>query len=221
MIIHGALVAGENEKFVKFYKNKKKSDWGTTNASFADRNKKYGAESVEIKVPVLDFNALLKNYSCPYYMKVDIEGSDMVCLQKLMSTRCRPKYISIESEKVDFDRLIQEFNTLESLGYSKFFIQQQASIGSSKIPQNSMEGRYIDQKFYKGMTGPFGSDLGSDWLSKQDAINCYKKIFRSYKYFGDNSVLMKLFLAKYILFIVSKITGKPLPGWYDTHAQHG
>jgi hypothetical protein len=48
VIIHGALVAGENEKYVKFYKNKKKSDWGTTNASFADRNEKYGAESVEI-----------------------------------------------------------------------------------------------------------------------------------------------------------------------------
>jgi hypothetical protein len=122
---------------------------------------------------------------------------------------------------VDFDRLIREFNTLESLGYSKFFIQQQASISSSKIHLNSVEGRLIDSKFFKGSSGPFGSDLGSDWLSKQDAINCYKKIFKSYKYFGDNSVLMKLPYAKYILFIVSKITGKPLPGWYDTHAQHG
>ena len=219
MLVHGAIVADDNQTFVKFFKNLKKSDWGTTVASFADRNKRYGANSIEIDVPVVDFKALLKTYGCPYYIKIDIEGSDAACLQKLLSSCCRPKYISIESEKVDFGKLIQELNSLESLGYLKFYIQQQATIGKCAVPPNSIEGSYVDQSFVKGMSGPFGSDLGSSWLSKQDAVDAYKQIFKSYKYFGDNSVLMKLPLAKYILFIVSKLVGKPLPGWYDTHAQ--
>ena len=219
VIIHGAVVDDDNQKFVKFYKNKKKSDWGTIIESFADRNTKYGAKSVEIAVPVVDFKDLFKNFDCPHYIKIDIEGSDIFCLTRLLSTRCRPKYISIESEKIDFIKLIQELNLLESLGYTKFFIQQQATIYKSAVPLNSSEGTYVDQTFVKGMSGPFGSDLGSNWLSKQDAVDAYKKIFKSYKYFGDNSVLIKFPLAKYILFTVSKLVGKPLPGWYDTHAQ--
>ncbi len=31
----------------------------------------------------------------PYYMKIDIEGADILCLKSLLKTKERPTYISV------------------------------------------------------------------------------------------------------------------------------
>jgi len=217
-IIHGAVIDDDTQKSIKFYKNIKESVWGTAVKTWADRNAMFGAESVEIEVPVVNFNELLNTYGCPYYLKIDIEGMDIVCLKKLLLCDCRPKFVSIESEKVDFAALIEEFNIFRSLGYEKFFIKQQHNINFDSVPLNSLEGDYINYKFLRGSTGLFGTDLGSNWLSREDAIQTYKNIFRDYKYFGDTSVLTKYRLGKHIRRILQTIFRRPLPGWYDTHA---
>ncbi|SIT47479.1 conserved hypothetical protein [Paraburkholderia ribeironis] len=218
-IIHGAVVDDDDLKAVKFYKNKKVSVWGTVVSKWADRNAMLGADSVEIEVPVINLAQLFSKFGCPYYLKIDIEGMDLVCLKKLFKSSCRPKYVSIESEKVAFNQLIKEFSILDSLGYSSFFIQQQADITKKKVPENSKEGLYIDFDFEYGCTGPFGSDLGSKWISREEAIKRYKDIFRYYRWFGDDSFLRRMPLGRYVLYTMSKLIGRPFPGWYDTHAK--
>jgi hypothetical protein len=142
----------------------------------------------------------------------------MSCLRKLFLCSCRPQYVSIESDKVSFSDLIEEFNTLHWLGYKKFFIQQQANIHQRSVPSNSIEGQYVDYRFPADASGPFGSDLGPDWLSMEDAIKRYQSIFKEYKYFGDHSLLRRLPFGEYVLSVLAKRLGRPVPGWYDTHA---
>jgi FkbM family methyltransferase len=217
-IIHGAVVEDDSKQSIKFYKNNKVSVWGTVVKSWADRNAMLGADSVEIEVPVVHFKELFSQYGCPYYLKIDIEGMDLVCLKKLFYVNFRPKYVSIESQKINFSSLLDEFAVFLSLGYIKFFIQQQSDISSSLVPPNSTEGKYIDYKFPSGSTGMFGSDLGPNWLSKDEALLKYEDIFKDYLYYGDHSLLRNLPLGKYLLHALSKVARRPLPGWYDTHA---
>jgi FkbM family methyltransferase len=218
-IVHGAIVDDEALETVTFYKNPKNSVWGTVVSSWADRNSRLGADSLEIMVPTVDLAELFSRHGCPYYLKIDIEGMDLVCLRRLLKTHVRPKYVSIESEKIDFTRLVEEFDTLCELGYRKFFIQQQVGISSAKVPSDSREGVYVDHGFVEGSSGPFGSDIGGDWLSRDEAIARYRKIFRDYRWFGDRWPFWHTPKGQRILDRLSGYAGRPLPGWYDTHAK--
>lgn len=220
-IVHGAVVQDDNASSVRFYKNKKTSVWGTVVRKWAARNAALGADSEEIEVPVVNFERLLSEHGCPHYLKIDIEGMDLVCLKKLLRTDSRPKWISLESDKVDFTSLIEEFSVFEQLGYRRYYVQQQANIGDNKVPINSQEGNYVDYCFSAGSSGPFGADLNGPWLSKDEAVARYRKIFVEYQMFGDSGVVRRFPLGRYAVSAMSRFAGRPLPGWYDTHAMLG
>lgn len=218
-IVHGAIVEDDSSESVTFYKNNVNSVWGTAVRTWADRNSNLGADSVEITVPVVDFAGLFSRHGCPYYLKIDIEGMDVVCLRKLLKTDGRPVYVSLESEKVCFDHLIAEFDALTELGYRQFFLQQQVGVSRLKVPRDSVEGRYVDYSFPEGCTGPFGSDLAGDWLSSEKAIERYRGIFREYRLFGDRWPFWHTPRGRSLLESLSGVIGRPIPGWYDTHAR--
>lgn len=217
-IVHGAVVQDDGASSVRFYKNKKTSVWGTVVRKWADRNAALGADSEEIEVPVVNFDRLLSEHGCPHYLKIDIEGMDLVCLKKLLRTNSRPKWVSLESDKVDFASIQEEFSVLEQLGYRRYYIQQQADIDKRRLTINSQEGEYVDYRFPTGSSGPFGNDLSGPWLSKEEALDRYSRIFVEYRMFGDSGIVRRWPLGRYAVSAMSKIVGRPLPGWYDTHA---
>jgi len=67
--------------------------------------------SISIQCKRLD--EILSEYGIPHYMKIDIEGSDIVCCNQL-SPSTRPKYISVEMSQVEL--LLK----LRDLGYDRF-----------------------------------------------------------------------------------------------------
>ena len=66
IILHGAI-SDTNESKIIFYKNKKKSVWGTAVKSWADRNLSLGFESSIEYVNVIKLNNLFEQYGIPYY----------------------------------------------------------------------------------------------------------------------------------------------------------
>lgn len=220
IIIEGAIIGKDFNKKVKFYKNKTNTVWGTVLKQWAERNEKEGALSEPIEVNAVNFAECLIKFGTPYYLKIDIEGMDVVCCESLLSVKEKPLYISIESEKVDFNKLVMEFNLFERLGYKSFNIIQQDNIKRQKERNPSKENEFIDYNFSEGSSGLFGKDLPETWVNKQESLIKYKKIFFLYKLFGDRSFLKQNLFTKYILKILRKLTGIPLPGWYDTHAKH-
>jgi FkbM family methyltransferase len=115
-------------KTVQFFRNKESSVWGTVVDSRARRNELLGTRNEIIDVPAVDFSEYLEKYGMPYYMKIDIEGNDKVCLRSMLKFEQRPDYVSIESEKVSFIRPEEELNLFTSLGFTRFKAIQQASI---------------------------------------------------------------------------------------------
>jgi FkbM family methyltransferase len=223
IIAEGAIVEpqfGETVgRAVKFYKNLEQSIWGTINDTWAQRNEMLGTHNQIVEVNAIDFTECLKRYGIPYYMKIDIEGSDTICLKSLLGVEPKPSYISIESEKVSFERLREELNLLEQLGYDKFKATQQATIRYQVEPSSSVEGAYVGYTFQHGSSGLFGRDLPGRWKTKRQILREYRIIFVLYRLFGDHGLLNKFIIARLFKRVAFALR-RPIPGWYDTHARH-
>lgn len=225
IVVEGAIAElpnGETKSTtIKFYKNKDASVWGTVADDWARRNRSLGTTSNEIiDVPVVDFSECLEKYGIPHYLKIDIEGMDTLCLKALIHFEQKPDYVSIESEKISFDSLVEELNLLTQLGYTRFKAIQQGGISLQVEPNPSQEKCYVGYQFREGSSGLFGEDLPYHWKDYKQIINEYKIIFLQYKLFGDYGKLRKYFVGKVIRKILSWLLRKPIPGWYDTHAKH-
>jgi FkbM family methyltransferase len=219
-IVEGAIVGPNVSKPVKFYKNIEKSVWGTVVDDWLERNDKQGTSSVVIEVSPIDFALCLKQYGIPHYMKVDIEGMDLICFETLRDFPVRPNFVSLESEKVTFSKLVDEITILSELGYTGYKAVQQSDISSQKEPVDTAEGNCVNYTFEYGSSGLFGRDLPNEWVDPEEIIRQYKQIFLMYKYFGDYSFIRKVPLSNYTLQRLGDLIGRPLPGWYDTHAVH-
>jgi FkbM family methyltransferase len=203
------------------------------NPDWVARNSSLGASRISrITVYSATLADVMKEHGIPRYCKIDIEGNDLDALKSLAGLLEPPKFISIESEKVIWDRLLDEFKTFEQLGYGRYKIVDQSLITLQSTPIIAKEGNVVDHNFSGGSSGPFGDELPGRWLELGEAIEAYKNIFRGYALNGDNG----LFRSRYAPFsILSKLqqllvnaSGSkaytsparllPPAGWYDTHA---
>ncbi len=114
------------EPTVRFYRHPL-STWGTTSDEMVERNLIVAA-SEAVDVLAVRFAELLRETGMPSFMKIDIEGSDMLCVHALLGFEQRPQSLSIESHKADWRRIEQEFALLERLGYDRFAVVQQGDI---------------------------------------------------------------------------------------------
>jgi len=206
---------GNTDTEIAFFVNKKSTVWGTADRTWAVRNSALGADSDEIRVKGIRFAEILHTYGCPYYLKIDIEGADMQCVRELRNTKCRPKYISIESNKTSWSKLKAEFDELRELGYTKFQVLNQGAHRGGHF--RSLSGSHVYHNFEEGSSGPFGEHIEGKWLSRRQAIWKYVPIFLLYKLAGDNTFLSRhatfvnrIPILRYLLSRVS---------WYDTHAK--
>ncbi len=218
-------ITEKDDQTIAFYENTDNSVWGTIFESWVTRNNKMGTSSIEKTVKTIRLDTLisreLEEGESIEYVKIDIEGADRMALKSLSDVKEKPRFVSLESEKVEWEKLLEEFDILKKLGYTKFKIIDQSIIQKQQCPNPSLEGDYIDYKFEFGSTGLFGDELPGKWLTEQEAITVYKKIFVRYKYFGDYGIFNnRLFMRNRYL---NKLMGifrlmYPHVGWYDTHA---
>ncbi|MGB0103092.1 MAG: FkbM family methyltransferase [Candidatus Sulfotelmatobacter sp.] len=88
------------------------TEWSSFDESVASRN---GADHHQITISCRTFQSILREFGIPYYLKVDIEGSDIYCLRDLIASDL-PKYVSFEKSK----RAVESLTLLDGLGYSGF-----------------------------------------------------------------------------------------------------
>ncbi|MFP6905602.1 MAG: FkbM family methyltransferase [Verrucomicrobiota bacterium] len=99
-----------------FWVNEAKSVWSSFDKEAAGRR---GHALTRVEVPTRPFADILAELGTPYFMKIDIEGNDQLCLDALHKAP-RPEFISVECSGVDFIR------QLYKEGYRKFkMIDQQ------------------------------------------------------------------------------------------------
>ncbi len=208
LTIINAAIAAESGP-VSFYASPV-TIWGTTNREFADRNERCGAgASTEITVEGVEFGCLLDKHGTPHFAKIDIEGADLLCLEGLRGRPEVPHYLSIESEKRSWDGLLHEFDLLTELGYERFKI----------VPQHKVHRqRAADFTFRAEASGMFGEDAPGAWMTLEEAIRAYRRIFLRYRLAGDFSPLRRNQATKPVASALYFLMRGPW--WYDTHARH-
>jgi len=100
LVIENVAIAEEAGP-VSFYVNPA-SEWGTIRADWARRNERLGSPSTgSFTVTALRFGGLLERHGAPHYLKIDIEGADLLCLETLDPAES-PTFVSIESDKISW-----------------------------------------------------------------------------------------------------------------------
>ena len=215
-VISGAIVDGDRDS-VTFYVHSRMSIWGTVEPSRAAQNQVMGP-SAKITVPAVDFSRCLHDYGVPHYLKIDIEGSDMLCLEALLGVDPdqRPTYISVEAESEAWRDAARQFDVLEELGYSRFAIVQQAKTGTHFGPIKTLDGGTVPFQFEMFSSGPFGDDLAVSWVDKAEALRRYRWLLRALR--AANRFDHMVPKGPAIRWLAGVLVRHPLPGWFDIHA---
>ncbi|WP_377827480.1 FkbM family methyltransferase [Bradyrhizobium lupini] len=156
-----------------------------------------------VTVPSMTMQNLLSRYGAPFYVKVDIEGADRICVLSLNSEN-RPEYLSFEVGD-DVEELVEH---ARKIGFGKFKIVNQTSfrelakqdclydriiqrfvreLGHADCRQIRRAGRFFVSGHSSG-PGPWESD--GKWYSAKESLSRWRW---------------------------AKATGA-LSGWYDIHA---
>jgi FkbM family methyltransferase len=189
-----------------------RSVWNTLDAGWAARNELRGHCSEPIEIEATTLPDVMREHGVPFYLKIDIEGMDMVALESLHALDDRPKYVSIESDKVSFRALREEFATLRQLGYGRFKIVDQNDVPKQREPSPPMHGANCSLPIVYGSSGLFGEEAPGQWMPEDEAIERYRSIFLRYALVGDDPYLRSKALRKLLKHLGFRAS------WYDTHA---
>ncbi len=186
--------AGEQDFFI----SETFSEWSSFDEANATKD---GSSATKIRVQCIPFSDILKKYDIPYYLKIDIEGNDRLCIEAL-EPGSLPNYVSIEMSHKRGD---EDIRTLGSVGYTKFKCIRQNDLRPI-TPWNiarklafrrvasrpDIVGKVLrtlriaksrvfppregDWQFSQGSSGTFGPDLPGPWISAEEAVSVWKAL---------------------------------------------
>src|ERR1700743_271397 len=78
-----------------FYVNRTDDVWSSFVPELGQRGGKFSVTSV----PTTTLSDLLREHGTPYYLKIDVEGHEWICLKGLTVT---PKYVSVEAGHLEY-----------------------------------------------------------------------------------------------------------------------
>jgi FkbM family methyltransferase len=131
----------ESEGTFSFWVNEHTDLWSSFDKALASRQ---GSGCHEVKVRALPLAAILQEYGVPCYLKVDIEGSDSLCIRSL-DRDALPKYISCELGHRE--EVVAE---LYKAGYRHFkMLNQTTYTQSTAILKNEIGWRLLRKAYLK------------------------------------------------------------------------
>lgn len=110
----------------RFLVNPVNTEFSSFERSWAER----GATPTEYEVPCITMSELFGRYGVPYFLKIDIEGNDRLCLEAIDPSDL-PSYVSVEAHRLDYLAI------LWSKGYRRFRVVDQTAHGLSPLPLNN------------------------------------------------------------------------------------
>jgi FkbM family methyltransferase len=160
------LAVGSTDGTVPFYlSHGPDPGWSTGDGERAEQLSQRPEVSFEaVQVESRRFERILAEHGVPYYLKIDVEGADLLCIRALEQFRERPAYVSVEipNRYLQESLALQEFEDLcglYRLGYERFKI-----VNQSGVPNH--------------WSGPFGEVVPGAWLSLDAAVLAYRDALR-------------------------------------------
>jgi len=160
-----------------------------------------------IQVPCRKFRSVLEEFGTPYYVKVDIQGNDFLCVEDLNPHQL-PNFMSVEASGMSLlallrDRGFKRFKWISQLNFLPLQLPAVIDQRSVRYAQwllqtrnpavrvfRRLGGRYWLQRqvnrnrrsdgweFPDGSSGPFGDKLPGRWLSYDELHATYEEFLR-------------------------------------------
>jgi FkbM family methyltransferase len=193
-----------------------KSVWSSFDSENANKGRSHAKP---ITVQASRFATLLGRHGVPYFLKIDIEGNDRLCLRDL-SEDTRPQFVSIELSHKDG---YVDIDLLAWLGYDSFKCVRQNDfylINLSNLDQQfeirrqfakfGPFGQHLRRlghrrprddgwRFGFGSSGVVSSDLTGEWISHEEMSKIWQRLHD----------------------IDDELGEKGIGEWYDIHARLG
>jgi FkbM family methyltransferase len=206
---------GEQPGTLPFFVCNEVSARSTASRSLVEFWRGKGETFREIAVEFTTADAIIGQHGAPYYVKVDIEGHDLVCLRQIQRAGKFPQFLSFE---VDFANYRDCLEVCRAMGYRRFCLVDQKSVAEAKVPKPAREGNDVAYQFVLGHTGPFGNDLPGPWLTHEAVLRQCASIRNQFR---TGSVLRRLAPTKGLRRAADQALAGALPAtqtWYDIHA---
>jgi FkbM family methyltransferase len=198
-----------------------KDEWTTLSPELIERNAAAGANYRYVEVPAVPFEEILAEVGIPYFLKIDIEGLDMLCVEALHRFAERPDYLSVESRlnvgHAPFEPVLEELAQLWSLGYRRFAYVNMAANATRRLPQPPLEGRYVDARFAPDASGPFGRETPGRWEPIQRAFVRSQLLRAHQNLVGFGGRWTETAVGRAYAQTVPRLLRSTV-GWYDLHA---
>jgi FkbM family methyltransferase len=180
-----------------FWVNEEASEWSSFDRERAGRGN-HRLHKLEVATRRLE--SIMREYGVPYYLKIDIEGFDEVCVESLMADDL-PEFVSLEISNLD------SISVLNRLGYDSFKCIDQHNHAalisrprgrwkaacaharfrhsrhrvvrglSACVASSALRGVLAShpvlppRRFPTGSSGPFGDQLPGYWMSADEALH--------------------------------------------------
>lgn len=205
---------------VNFWFNQTNDEWSSLAQEYVSRNARVGAPSSARAVPAVLFSDLLRDHGIPYYLKIDIEGADHLCLESLHDFECRPPFVSVETSGTnDFGYTFQLLAHLYLLGYRHFKLVNQYMLHTYILPNPPREGEFVEYRFPRNASsGPFGEETPGPWVSIEAIIEKYRGILRLQNRYTVQAKRFRPVLSLLYYRLHGLFRREPV-GWYDIHAK--
>lgn len=159
LIILQACVA-DDDGVAEFHVNATVTEWSSAHERLGTR----GGAAERIEVPARSLDSVFREYGVPYYLKIDIEGSDETAIRALRAMPVRPVYVSYEASSFAGAAL------LYGMGYTRFAVARQREVPQIRLPDPAREGRHAAHRFEAGSSGPFGKEVAAPWGTIDDCV---------------------------------------------------
>ncbi len=192
------------EGSMTFYRNDHELEWSSFDKAIGTRN---NTPFTELQVRCRTAASIFEEYGTPYYLKIDIEGYDPICINGINTTVEVPPYISCEASSLEcLDALIAK-------GYTRFKLINQARNFTAfdlNTEKNNLQNfiqhkwnrakirlqKFIPFNYKYGTSGPFAENTPGEWMDADYIRTAYHQFY-------------------------SKDTNQPINGlsWFDIHAK--
>jgi FkbM family methyltransferase len=167
--------------------------WSSFHREIASRS---GSTHHPVAVPCIRFNDLLAQFQRPYYIKVDIEGNDRLCVDSLTHDNA-PQFLSIE---MGHQAGILDIAALYRVGYRRFVclrqndfqpIEPRAIARQARAVELGLPPRLARKLFCRlrprrrrddghpfplGSSGPCSDELGARWLDLAEISSVWSQL---------------------------------------------
>lgn len=175
----------------QFYINSFNSAWSSLDSSLGNRRE----GSKKISVDTINLSEALSQFSMDIeYVKIDIEGYDLIALRQVLGLDKMPNYISVENGSAEMIKMMRD------AGYGGFKFSNQKYVQLQRVPTNSPHGHMVDHIFKPSSSGLFGEDLPGRWFTYDEALKTLEGLAYGRRVAADN------LWAETV-------------GWFDLHAK--